>query len=402
MNQKVLATFLIIVGIFLAGALYYLTHVLPSPPLRGERVPITSTAPATTTPPTVLPGFNGPFGVALDSTGHRLFVADARNNRVLVFLLDADNNFATITPAYVLGQADFTSRRPATARNGMNYPHGVTFDATHERLFVTDTSNSRVLVFNVASGTIANGEGASYVLGQPNFIAIAARVARNRMSAPYNTAYDATYDRLFVADDGNNRVLIFNVSPIGIANGENADYVLGQSDFVSRHAATSQNGMNSANGLTYDQSGQRLFVADTSNDRVLIFNVAPGTVANGEGASYVLGQPDFISSAARAARDGMNYPYNASYDATDDILVVADSRNNRVLSFDVAAHAITNGENASRVFGQLDFTSHAPTTAISGFADPYGAAYDPASQNLFVADTGNNRVLAIRVISIAQ
>ncbi len=43
-------------------------------------------------------GMNGPSAVALDPLGHRLFVADTFNNRVLVFLLSAANDFTGVAP----------------------------------------------------------------------------------------------------------------------------------------------------------------------------------------------------------------------------------------------------------------------------------------------------------------
>lgn len=340
-------------------------------------------------------GFNGPYGIALDAVNHRLFVADSRNNRVLIFPLDANDNLATATPSYVLGQPNFISRHAATTRNGMNYPHGVSYDPASQRLFVTDTGNSRILIFNVAPGTVTDGENASYVLGQPNFISIAANATQSRMNAPYNTSYDFVNHRLFIADDGNNRVLVFDVATSTIADGENASYVLGQQNFTSSRATTAKNGMNSPNGVSYDPAGQRLFVSDSSNQRILVFNVATSAIADGENASYVLGQQNFTSSAANTTRNGMNYPYDIFYDPIRQLLFSADSRNNRILVFNVATSAITDGENASYVLGQTDFVSRRAATTQDGMKDPYDVVSDPADQQLFVADAGNNRVLVL-------
>jgi DNA-binding beta-propeller fold protein YncE len=101
-------------------------------------------------------------------------------------------------------------------------------------------------------------------------------------------AYDAVDNFLHVVDHSNNRVLVFNVAPGSIANGENASYVLGQTNFTTAAGATTQSGMRLPSGLDYDATYTRLFVGDSSNNRVMVFNVAPGTIANGENAAYVL------------------------------------------------------------------------------------------------------------------
>jgi DNA-binding beta-propeller fold protein YncE len=222
----------------------------------------------------------------------------------------------------------------------MSGPSSPAYDAVNSRLFVGDYGNNRVLVYNVAPGTIANGENASYELGQPSGTAFTSATAADTqagMHNPYDVAYDATNSRLFVSDVTNNRVLVYNVATGSIANGENASNVLGQSSWTSGGAATTQAGMDYPIGLEYDATNSRLFVADYYNNRMLVYNVAPGTIANGENASYVLGQANFTSgSANKGGSEGqatLSYPSSAAYDAVNNRLFVADWTNNRVLEF---------------------------------------------------------------------
>jgi len=96
-------------------------------------------------------------------------------------------------------------------------------------------------------------------------------------------AYDSVNNRVFVADYGNNRVLVFSTSTI--TNGENASGVLGQANYTTNSAnqgsTTQQNGLSGPVSLVYDSVYKRLFVADGSNNRVLVFSV-PATFTNGE------------------------------------------------------------------------------------------------------------------------
>jgi hypothetical protein len=96
--------------------------------------------------------------------------------------------------------------------------------------------------------------------------------------------------RLAVADHRNNRVLVWEAFPT--ANGAPADLAVGQPDLVSNGSATTQTGLLGLYGGTYLASnGNQLFVADWGNNRVLVWNTFP--TASGAAADVVLGQGDF-------------------------------------------------------------------------------------------------------------
>src|SRR5262249_3479510 len=61
-------------------------------------------------------GFSTPLGMAMDTVNHRLFVADAFNNRVLVFTLNGSNQISSKTAANVIGQPDFKGCNPGTGQ----------------------------------------------------------------------------------------------------------------------------------------------------------------------------------------------------------------------------------------------------------------------------------------------
>ena len=88
----------------------------------------------------------------------------------------------------------------------------------------------------------------------------------------------------------NNRVLIWNTFPT--TNGQAADVVLGPAGLhLPDRRPTTSSRMSSPTGVS--STGKQLFVADTSNSRVLVWNTCP--TANGQPADVVLGQPDFTS-----------------------------------------------------------------------------------------------------------
>ena len=334
-------------------------------------------------------GMHTPSGVALDPASHKVFVADTSNNRVLRFAsLFALANGAPAEA--VLGQPDFTGSTAHTTRNGMSSPNGVFVDAAG-RLWVADFGNNRVLRFDGAA-SLANGANASAVLGQPNYTSGLAHTTQNGMAEPSGVFVDAA-GRLWVADYENSRVLRFD-GAAGLANGANAAVVLGQPNFTTSAAGTTQSKMNWPYGMLMDSAG-RLWVADRWNNRVLRFDGAAG-LANGANASAVLGQPNFSAGALHTTQAGMHWPTDVALDPAGR-LYVADSLNDRILVFNGAA-GLANGAKAAFVLGQVNFISNAPnnggfTSAAPTLFQPLGLFYDPMAKVLFAADSVNQRVV---------
>jgi uncharacterized protein YjiK len=328
-------------------------------------------------------GFNNPYGSAIDTVNHRLFVADTSNHRVLVYNLDVSNNLIDRVPDNVLGQPNFVSNTAATTQAGMASPYGLAYDSTNNRLFVSESGNSRVTVYDVTA--ITDGENAINVLGQALFTTSASATTQAGMASPPALAYDSTNNRLFVAQT-NQRVTVYDVT--AITNGENAINVLGQALFTTSASATTQAGMNTPSGLAYDSTNNRLFVAESGNSRVTVYDVT--AITDGENAINVLGQANFTSSAFATTQAGMSSPRGLAYDSTNNRLFVAESGNNRVTVYDVTA--ITNGENAINVLGQALFTTSASATTQAGMQAPQALAYDSTNNRLFVVDLNNHRV----------
>ena len=256
--------------------------------------------------------------------------------------------------ALVLGQPGFTTNAAATTQTGMRAPMGVAVDPTTGKVFVADQINQRVLRF-ASLATLSNGLAAEGVLGQPDFLSSLPNrggpAAPNSLFSPMGVSVDPQ-GRLWVADNLNNRILRFDDAALK-ANGADADGVLGQPDFNSSGASTAQNRVGLPMGVFADSSG-RLWVADFIGNRILRFDDA-ALKANGANADAVLGQLDFTSNLAATTQNGMNHPCGAFLDSSQRLWVV-DYDNHRVLRFDDAANK-ANGADADGVLGQADFVT---------------------------------------------
>ena len=138
-------------------------------------------------------------------------------------------------------------------------------------------------------------------------------------------------------------------------DGQDADVVLGQANFTSGTAnpgGIAANTMNGVQSVCVDPSSNKVFVADTSNHRVLRFS-ATDALVNGSAAEVVLGQANFTSGTANrgtgVAADTMNNPVDCVVDSGGRLWVV-DLSNHRVLRFDNASTK-SDGDNADGVLG---------------------------------------------------
>jgi sugar lactone lactonase YvrE len=367
-------------------------------------------------------GFEYPQGIALDPVNHYLYVSDCDNNRVMVYALSGDNSISASSPghtaSYVLGQTGLQApNNPNTDSNptqtNIGCPDGLAVDTVHSRLFVADTGGDRVLVFTTP---VSSGQSASYVLGEPDFTSYdgSQTASQTQLFYPTDVAYDSTNNLLYVVDNGNIRVVVFNVAGLA-SNGISASYELGQATWTTQAVATTQTGMGAylsgpgsnyaPEGLALDSVNNRLFVSDTANNRVLVFNVPLS--ANDISASYVLGQSSFTTGASATTQAGFQYPTGISYDSNNNRLFVADNWNQRVLAFNVAPGTIANGESAAFEVGQTaggtQWTSNNTGLSQSGLnlddgcnngpCEFSGVKYDPGSGRLFVTDSVNNRIM---------
>ena len=332
-------------------------------------------------------GANTLAGVVGAPSQGSLYLADTDNHRILGFnAIPATNN---ANADFVIGQADFSSSAPGTMANGFNFPFTtVTADG---RLFVVDQGNHRVLIWN--SLPTANVP-ADVVLGQADFLSNLANQGgtpgANTLAAPFGLAVAG--GRMFVADRGNNRVLIWSSVPT--SNNVPADVVIGQVDFTSNLSGLSATQLSDPTSIWSD--GQRIALADSRNNRVLIWNTIP--TSNGAAADLVIGQPDFISNAESTTSQTLISPFGVYSNGLQ--LFISDIDANRVLIFD--NFPTSNQPSADRILGQSNFTNFTPNDDDqNGTQEPTPTArtlFIPVGINaignrLFVSDNLNHRVL---------
>ena len=412
-----------------------------------------------TNDPSAEAGFYWPQGVAVSPDGSRLAIADHYNHRVVIYALNTTARpWGTVVPgqsaAAAIGQSSTASLGGRNREDDPGYefgdPHADTLRfpmavAYNSRgdLLIADTDNSRVLVYPPASNAAGVALAANRVFGQvdldhkeypdptptslysPTGVAVDGmdNVLVSDQTNDRILRYDQPYDlgRPVVTTFSPKQVLLHQASPrtrprlfIGtgytrksrLADGTVPEFwggrLFARTDAAALGAGNLSSevlpgsGSNGGSGLK-NQTGVVVRPGDTSVDGVL---GQSGTAASGQGAGDI-GQVTVANGGTHHLISAANLesPAAVAVNPVDGRVFVADRVNHRVLGW-TSANAREAGSEADIVIGQPDFFAHLPNQGAAQpsyltLNAPSGLVCSPDGR-LYVADTGNNRVLEYR------
>jgi len=183
------------------------------------------------------------------------------------------------------------------------------------------------------SGWFTTGQDADIMLSGIDFDKTGGPLLFNH---PGSIASDGIH--ILLADTWNNRILIWNSPP---TDNTPPDLVLGQKDFYSNSPGKGLDGLNWPIAVTTD--GVHVIVADTYNDRILIWNTFPA--ADGQSADIAIQSvawpwgvwTDGKKLAVSSTRTGSIYIWNTfptMDDQTADIILTGDLGTPRQITSD--------------------------------------------------------------------
>lgn len=367
-----------------------------------------------------------PLGLALDTSVSPpiVYVADTANNRVLAWR-NATGMASGLTADRVIGQRDLQSTLglgPGTSLStGVSVPSGLAVDSQGS-LYVADSGNHRILRFRKPlDQSTEDFIAPDIVIGQPSFTS---RAVNGGSPTPTETGLNTLSgnsalqvglmvdrdDNLWVSDPGNHRVLRFPVANLN-RNFPPADLVIGQQNFNTRLTSNTRNSkvtINTPSGLTMDSAG-RLFVADSLSRVVVYFP----PFRNGLDAIRIAGlvvtggtQPAPPSTPVNNIALGSNglgqlVPPEGVF-ILGNGLAVLDRAAHRIVQYAPVEQWPGEGTQFSptmlAVIGQSDFTTFRPWAgqagpSSAGFFSPIAAVPAAGGTELYIADSGSNRVL---------
>jgi tripartite motif-containing protein 71 len=301
-------------------------------------------------------------GGGLAVSGGIVYVADTGNDRILRFDLQGGHGSEIVAPGALAA------------------PQGLAVRGT--RLLVADDQHHRLAVFDTG--------------GHPLATVGAAGAGPGQLRNPYDVAADAQ-GRVFVADDLNQRVVRYSSPPSYPYKARWGSY------------GTAPGQLAYPRGIATDAQGQ-VYVADTGNDRIDVFDRS-GNLVRAFGASgRATGQFDdprgvaADASGIRAVTDADNARLQLlNPDGSVAAVWGSPAPGPTILPEPVAVAFMPSGDAAvldqrrsaivvfSRATGTPAKTIGSRGTGPGQLLAPSGIAID-ASGNMYVADTGNERI----------
>jgi len=366
-----------------------------------------------------------PQSIAFDANG-ALYVADGYA-RVLYYpdasIQTSASQVLGVVPASTTGQPPSFPNDFSLGNSFQNAPLGVF--ATGNAIFVADAVAHRVVRYTTPAGFVRSDTAPSPkiegVIGQADLFS--GKTNRGMiepdattLNTPLGGGFD-TAGNLWVADTNNNRLLSYPAS-VNL-NFTAANLVIGQTDFpfdtpnlIEGREVWFLNGSSAGGGIVVDKNSNppHLYIADTFNNRILGFRDARAVGADARSlltqkADLVIGQPagDFFRSLVNypngdpdlPTATGLLRPIGLAVDDSGN-LWVADSGNGRVLRFP-APFSVSAGtiQTADLVLGQSSFTQKNQSASAQNLSTPYGLALYPDG-HLAVSDPTLNRVLVFK------
>ncbi|MFB5615402.1 MAG: fibronectin type III domain-containing protein, partial [Candidatus Nitrosomaritimum yanchengensis] len=311
---------------------------------------------------------NNPTDVIVDKNGKNIYVVDSNNNRISVFDSDGDFDFTYGTFCDIAAIQDCNDNADGANDDGdgqFENPISIAID-TLGKFFVIDEGNQRVQIFDddgeFQSKFGSSDSGLDEYLGSAKGIVIqesSREILVSNIERDSISVFDSTGDFLFDFDS-------FDVSD----------------DF--------QNPTN----MIIDNTNEMLYISDTGNDRIVIFELVSGNTCP-SGTDEVIDGVCFVEEFGTTGTGNGQFddPMGIAIDTTNDLLLVADSDNDRIQAFNLNSEpAILLPDKPDNLKG----SPISPTSIILSWKEPTMAENVPAITGYKIEyKTGSNDYIPI-------
>jgi DNA-binding beta-propeller fold protein YncE len=329
-----------------------------------------------------------PVGVSADNG--KVYVSDTGANMVAEISGTTTSAFAGQLTAY----GEHGDGGAATSAS-LYHPGGSAEDSQGD-VFIAD-SGDNVIREVTPSGTIKRfagtgiaGQGYAGPSGYPATV--------SSLDHSQNVAVDSKGD-VYIADTYNNRVV--KVTPAGKVTAVAGDGKAGYAG-DGKQAAFAE--LNQPTGVAVDSQGN-LYIADAANNVIRRVDAKTGiiTTVAGDYAKDKAGNGlgGFSGDGGPATSAQLNDPQGIAVDGAGD-LFIADTFNNAIREVTPAGaiSTVVNKANAGGAAPSQGGEASGAAPTASKLNTPYDVAIDPSTDDLYIADTSNNKIA--EVTNLAQ
>jgi trimeric autotransporter adhesin len=328
-------------------------------------------------------------GIAFD-TEHRLYIADAGDNRVRRV-----ENDGTIVTFAGTGLAGFSGDNGPAKDAQLRAPYGLAIDV-HDNVYIADLGNSRVRKVT-ADGTIATiaggglttpggdndgGLATDYVLGSPRDLAVGVD----------GTVFlsDFSHHQVYQVDSGSTLITLAGTGQAGQGSDFGAAFLTPL--IAPAGLALLNNGSllvcDSGNHMVRRIVGSRIqpFVAHSASGLPIHFSVPTGIAVKPDGSILIADQAAGV--VYQIDKSGQAVPLHAPAGG-----IAADDRGNVFVSSQGLVSQLKQDGSLVLVAGSTNthFLGEAVDATAARLDHPSAVTMDGAG-NTYIADTGNNRI----------
>jgi len=333
-----------------------------------------------------------PTGVFVDSS-ENIYIADWGNSAIREIAVSGVDIIATV--AGTLGMFGYTGDGGLATSALLDYPNGMAVDSSGD-IFIADTDN--FVIREVTAGNIEtiigngfeaySGDGATALNAELNF--------------PGAVFVDGL-DNIFIADTVSSviREVVTATGNIQTAAGNGTDCPAPTAVCGDGGPAASAQ-LNNPFGAFVDSTGN-IFIADTEDNRIRVVNTSAQalmfwgiTIPAGDIATVAgTGIQGYGGDGAAATSAELFSPYGVFVDSAENIFI-ADKGNHAIREVAASTGIITTvaGTPTSMCSVSTMLCGDGGPATSAELSFPDGVFVD-SSENIYIADTGDNRIRAV-------